>query len=457
MFRSVDAQGNASYDDADVIAALEKVLAWKAQGYNIRSVNMSLGYLNTFQTSTCTTKPGTNVVNPYTNIFARLNASNIVPVVSAGNSAFSNGYFVDGSRIRPVHMVPLASVRPTGAAWVFRTTPSPTVTTTPASSIRLRVSRRAGPTFGPRPGANITAAGSTYSGTSQAAPHVAAAVAVLAATVPAASAASIGLALSTTGPVVYDARSQHSTHRLDVNAAALALAPSGSDTTGPIVTAPVQQIAGGTVGSTVPVTVSWSATDPSGIASYELWVSTNGSTWVRDTSVPATATSTTYTGMVVGKSYRFFVRAYDQAGNVSVDSAAAYGPIFSPSVVDDRSTAIAYAGLTGARSWAYASWTAAYKGTLTVSTTAGEYARYTFTGRDIAYVASLGNNRGKAKVFIDGILYTTVDLNQGVGAGARVAVTRHWASSGTHTIDIQTIASSGRPTAIDVDAFVVLK
>jgi autotransporter-associated beta strand protein len=146
-------------------------------------------------------------------------------------------------------------------------------------------------------------------------------------------------------------------------------AGSTADTTPPSVTAPVETIVGGTVGTGVPVKVSWSATDASGIASYELWVSTNGGAWVQDTSVPVSATSKTYTAMAVGKSYRFFVRAYDNAGNASSDSAAAYGPVFTPTVIDDRSTAISYVGVTGAsRTWAHTSWASAYIGTLTVST-----------------------------------------------------------------------------------------
>jgi hypothetical protein len=95
-----------------------------------------------------------------------------------------------------------------------------------------------------------------------------------------------------------------------------ALASIGTDTTPPTVTAPVQRIAKGKVGSAAPISVRWSASDESGIKSYKLWRSTNGGSFVLDTTLSPTATSHTYR-LTVGNSYRFRVRAYDNAGNAS--------------------------------------------------------------------------------------------------------------------------------------------
>ena len=140
--------------------------------------------------------------------------------------------------------------------------------------------------------------------------------------------------------------------------AALALIGTDADITPPTVTAPIQTIATGKAGSTVPIRVRWSATDAGGIKSYELWRSTNGGKFVRDTTVSPTATSRTYL-LTVGKSYRFFVRAHDNAGNTS---AAEYGPTFTPTVTDDRSCC-RYVARGG--SWIRESWSQAYMGTLT--------------------------------------------------------------------------------------------
>ena len=111
-----------------------------------------------------------------------------------------------------------------------------------------------------------------------------------------------------------------------------ALPATDLDVTPPTVTAPVQTIAKGKAGTTVPIRLGWSASDAGGIKSYELWRSTNGGAFVRDMLLTPTATSKTYL-LPVDNSYRFFVRAYDNAGNAS---AAKYGPTFTPTVIDDR-------------------------------------------------------------------------------------------------------------------------
>jgi hypothetical protein len=244
------------------------------------------------------------------------------------------------------------------------------------------------------------------------------------------------------------------THRLDVQAALQTLRPT--DTTPPVVQVPTPTIvSGSTLGTSMNVKLSWSATDPSGVVAYELWASTNGATSVKQTLPSATTTTITY-ALNIGTSYRFFVRAKDAYGNWSAD-VNGYGPTFTPNAVDDRSTAISYNRASGSTtsSWSYAAWSPAYKGTITTATKAGEYARYVFTGRSVALVASLGTNRGQAKIFLDGTLVKTVDLYAATATAARIAYATSWATSGRHTIDVQVVGTAGRPT-IDVDAFATL-
>jgi hypothetical protein len=80
----------------------------------------------------------------------------------------------------------------------------------------------------------------------------------------------------------------------------------------------------------------------------------------------------------------------------------------------------------------------------------------TFTGRGVAWVAILGSARGKAQVWIDGTLATTVDLYRSSTHYRRVAFSRSWSTSGEHTIRIVVLATSGHPR-VEVDALVVLK
>lgn len=80
------------------------------------------------------------------------------------------------------------------------------------------------------PGAPITAAGITMTGTSQAAPHVAGALAVLRAASPSESLDDLVTRITTSGPAITDPRNGITKHRLDLLAA---LSAAGVDTTPP--------------------------------------------------------------------------------------------------------------------------------------------------------------------------------------------------------------------------------
>jgi len=223
----------------------------------------------------------------------------------------------------------------------------------------------------------------------------------------------------------------------------------------PVVASPTQSIVENVkLGTKVSTTISWSATSPAGISSYALWAKTNGGAWT-SWLTGTNATSATY-GLTTGTSYRFLVVATDAYGR----SSSATGPTFTPTPYDDRSSGISYCAAAGCSSvggWRSLAWDQAYASTVTKSTTSGDYAAFSFTGRDVALVASLGSNRGYARIFIDdaATAWRTVKLNQTTSAGATVVASKHFATSGTHTIWIQAIAQTGFPTAIDVDALIV--
>jgi hypothetical protein len=231
-----------------------------------------------------------------------------------------------------------------------------------------------------------------------------------------------------------------------------------ADSTPPTVTAPVQTFAKGkvtsTVPPTVPVNIKWSADDASGIKSCELWRSTNSGPYVRVALATPTTTSQTYR-LAADNSYRFFVRAYDNAGNAS---AAKYGPTFTPHVIDDR-FCCHYSTLIWYEPWTKETSSLAYNGTLTklyswVGSTRWNtgVAFYDFTGRDVAYVAVVGSGWSSAKVEIDGLFYRTAYLNSFPDGGAQIVVSKHWGTLAAHTIEVRTGSSFGY---INVDAFVV--
>jgi hypothetical protein len=228
-----------------------------------------------------------------------------------------------------------------------------------------------------------------------------------------------------------------------------------ADGTPPIVTAPVQTIAMGRVTSNpvaVPIRLKWSADDASGIKSYELWRSTNGGSYVRVALATPTATSQTYR-LAADNSYRFFVRAYDNAGNAS---ATTYGPTFTPHVSDDAFCC--YYGAVGQALWTHAFISSAYGGTLTkvYSSWNGRansgFAVHDFTGRDVAYVAAVGSGWSDASVLIDRLHYRTAHLHAGPDAWARIVVSKHWSTLAAHRIEV-----TGYYGYINVDAFVEIQ
>jgi len=226
-----------------------------------------------------------------------------------------------------------------------------------------------------------------------------------------------------------------------------------SDTTAPVAEAPVQSFdTPSTPGtSTVPVKLTWSATDNtdgSGIASYQLQGSVNGGTYSNITLPSATATTSTRS-LQPNNTYRYRVAAKDKAGNVS---AWAYGPSFKVSAYQENATAVTHPSGT----WWRASLSGAYGSYVKYATTAGATTKLTFTGRNVAWVAPKSSTRGKAEVYVDGTYVQTLDLYSASTLARQVVFSQSWATSGSHTLEVKVLGTSGRPR-VDVDAFVVLQ
>ncbi len=90
----------------------------------------------------------------------------------------------------------------------------------------------------------------------------------------------------------------------------------------------------------------------------------------------------------------------------------------------------------------------------TLSSTAS--ASYTVTGRGIALVTTKATGRGKLKVYIDGSYVRTIDLYSSSASYRVLAFSQMFSSSGTHTIKLVGMGTSGRPR-VDLDAFAVIR
>jgi hypothetical protein len=227
------------------------------------------------------------------------------------------------------------------------------------------------------------------------------------------------------------------------------------DTTAPEVQPPARGLVqNSTLGtSTIPVRLTWSATDSSGVTGYQLQQSTNGGAY-QNVSLPSATATTITRSLTPGNTYQFQVRAQDQAGNWSNWKP---GPSFQINAYQESAAAISYVGL-----WSTQTLAGAYGGAQKYAKGAGtEKATFVFTGSDVAWVAPTNSNRGKADVYLDGTRVATVDLYSASGQTRKVVFSRAGLDpSVSHTLEVRALgtknaASKGK--RVDVDAFVVLR
>jgi hypothetical protein len=154
----------------------------------------------------------------------------------------------------------------------------------------------------------------------------------------------------------------------------------------------------------------------------------------------------------VNSSVLFTAGAVDLAGNASTGAAgsaliARLSQESSPDIVD-----------TG--SWTTQAAAIATGGGTQFASAAGAKVTFTFSGRKVGWVSATGPNRGKARVFVDGVqVGDVIDLFASSATG-RLLVFAQNLTGGSHTIEVRVTgtrnaASTG--TRVDVDAFVVVE
>ena len=226
------------------------------------------------------------------------------------------------------------------------------------------------------------------------------------------------------------------------------------DATAPTASPPAQSLVlNSQLGTnTVPVGLAWSATDAlSGVINHTLQQSTNGGTYA-DVSLPTPTATTLAPSLGPGQAYQYRVQARDRASNLS---AWQTGPGFTVDLRQERHQAVSYTG-----TWNLQAASTASGGYTRHASASGARSKFSFAGRNVAWVAPTGPNRGKAEVWIDGVKAATVDLYSPAAEARKMVFTRGWPTSGNHTLQVRVLgtknaASTGK--RVDVDAFVALR
>ena len=143
--------------------------------------------------------------------------------------------------------------------------------------------------------------------------------------------------------------------------------------------------------------------------------------------------------------YQYRARAIDRAGNVGPWQS---GGSVTVAAIAERSPRITYTG-----SWKTSRSPALWGGRAMRSSSAGATASITFTGRSIAWVSRMGPERGKARIFVNGVRVATVDLRSSKVKNQRVVWAVTWGTAASRTVSIRVRGTAGRPW-VELDGFV---
>lgn len=222
------------------------------------------------------------------------------------------------------------------------------------------------------------------------------------------------------------------------------------DTTAPAPKPPSGRLHSGSIlgAEGMPYTVSWPAAtdDASGVAQYRVRQSVDQGPWV-ELPLATPMDRELRLNVQPGHDYQFSVAAMDAAGNLS---GWVNGAPFRVTSIAESHRAIRYSS-----GWTRATWAGYVDGSGRWARRSGTYARFTFTGSHIAWIAPYSRTRGSARVYVDGRYAGSVSLYRTTTSYGRVAFTKAWSSSGRHTIEIRVSGTSGHPR-VDVDGFVML-
>jgi hypothetical protein len=215
------------------------------------------------------------------------------------------------------------------------------------------------------------------------------------------------------------------------------------DTTPPTATAPVVAFSSGRVAQAAPLTISWSATDTSGISEYEVQVSINGNAFQPVYKGTATFVNAKFP---FKRSLVFRVRATDGEGNTSDWVTAASRKV---TAFQSGGSRVVYTG-----TWRKSVDRRASGAGYSVTTVKGSSVKLTFRGRSVLYVAQKGRDYGRVLVSVDGQSLGRFNLARRPAQFGVIVARATWSGNGQHRIRIVSDTNGKRVT---FDTFLVLK
>ena len=201
------------------------------------------------------------------------------------------------------------------------------------------------------------------------------------------------------------------------------------------------------IGTGIPVQLAWAGATVPGSASstYLLQRKLDAGAFL---TVATPGTARANVSLSSGHTYQFRVALVDGTGKVGRFVA---GPAFKVAASQESSAAIHYSA-----GWARSSATASWGGHAKSTAASLASATFTFVGRNVAWVAPKDRLQGRARVYVDGRLVTTVNLNSATSRPRQIAFSRAWTTAGKHTLRIVGLATAGHPR-VTVDALIVLR
>jgi hypothetical protein len=223
----------------------------------------------------------------------------------------------------------------------------------------------------------------------------------------------------------------------------------GGVSSSPLTDTAIGFITNSTMGTTVPMKLSWCGvtTSSTSVRSHRVVQSTNGGSTYPTTLFSATTGKSSTRALSVNKDYRWKARTTDRAGRTGLYKST---PVTRITRIQNTSAAIVYTG-----AWATSTTSNASGGSERYTNETGAAAEIVVTNvRSFAVIGPKSTTRGSFKVFVDGTLVKTVS-ERGTSTVYRRVLYWRGLTSGTgvtHTIRIES-AGGGR---IDLDAILTL-